>query len=77
MFILMNTWIFKKIFKENKFPDKCKFFSSLKDCVINEKEYQRADKVWKVFKIKRFSRIPWFVLKNWCIVVMWCFWKIH
>ena len=42
---------FKK-FKENKLPDKCTFFSSVKDCGINEKEYQRAINVWKVFKIK-------------------------
>ena len=33
----MNS--FKK-FKENKLPDINKFFSSLKDCGINEKEYQ-------------------------------------
>ena len=42
---------FKK-FSEHKLPDKCEFFSSLKDCGINEKEYERALTVWKVFKIK-------------------------
>ena len=41
-----------KRFNESKLPDKNKFFSSLKDCGINEKEYQRANNVWKVFKIK-------------------------
>ena len=41
---------FKK-FKESKLPDKDKFFSSLKDCGISEKEYQRACDVWKVFQI--------------------------
>ena len=40
---------FKK-FKESKLPGK--FFSSLKDCRVSEKEYQRASDVWKVFKIK-------------------------
>ena len=40
----------KKI-KEKELPDKCKFFSSLKDCGVNEKEYQRVDNIWKVFKI--------------------------
>ena len=44
-----------KRFKENKVTDKCKFFSSLKDCGINEKEYQRAINVWKVFKIKNLG----------------------
>ena len=33
-------------------PNKSKFFSSLKDSGINEKEYDRAIKVWKVCKIK-------------------------
>ena len=48
----MNS--FKK-FKENKLPDKSKFFSLLKDCGINEKEYQRAINVWKVFRIKNLG----------------------
>ena len=43
----MNS--FKK-FKECKLADTCKFFSSLKDCGINEKEYQRAISVWNVLK---------------------------
>ena len=34
----MNS--FKK-FKESKLPDKSNFFSSIKDCDINEKEYQK------------------------------------
>ena len=33
-------------------PDKSKFFSSLKDSGVNEKEYKKAVNVWKVFKIK-------------------------
>ena len=41
---------FKK-FSENKLPDKCKFFSSLKDKCISEKDYQRANNVWNVFKM--------------------------
>ena len=42
-------------FNESKLPDKNNFFSSLKDCGINEKEYQRADNVWKVFKIENLG----------------------
>ena len=57
----MNS--FKK-FRENKLPDRCKFISSLKECGINEKEYQRAINVCKVFKIKKLRRIPLFVFKN-------------
>ena len=48
----MNS--FKK-FKEIKLPDKDNFFSSLKDCGFNEKEYQRAINVWKVFEIKNLG----------------------
>ena len=45
----MNSF---KRFNENKLHDKSKFFSSLKNYGINEKENERAIKVWKVFKIK-------------------------
>ena len=41
----MNS--FKK-FNEPELPERDKFFSSLKDCGISEKEYQRAISVWKV-----------------------------
>ena len=41
-----------KNFKETNLPDIDNFFSSLKDCGIGEKEYQRACDVWKVFEIK-------------------------
>ena len=42
---------FKKS-KETNLPDIDKFYSSLKECGISEKEYQRACDVWKVFEIK-------------------------
>ena len=42
-----------KRFNEDKLPDKGKFFSSLKNCEINEKEYEKAVNFWKVFKIKK------------------------
>ena len=44
-----------KKFEESEMPDIDKFFSSLKDCGISEKEYQRACNVWKVFKIKNLG----------------------
>ena len=40
-----------KRFSENKLPDKCKFFSSLKDECIGEKDYQRANNIWNLFKM--------------------------
>ena len=45
---------FKK-FKEASLPDINKFFSSLKDCRITDKEYKRACDVWKVFEIKNLG----------------------
>ena len=45
---------FKK-FKETNLSDIDRFFSSLKDCCVSEKEYQRACDVWKVFKIKKLE----------------------
>ena len=40
-----------KRFSENKLPDKCKSFSSLKDECIIEKDYRRASNIWNVFKM--------------------------
>ena len=45
---------FKK-FKEGKLPVTDKFFSSLKECGISEKEYQRACNAWKVSEIKNLG----------------------
>ena len=41
---------FKK-FSEDKLPDRCKCFSSLKDECISEKYYLKAVDVWNVFEI--------------------------
>ena len=40
---------FKKS-SEDKLPDRCKFFSSLKDKCISEKDYLKANNIWNVFK---------------------------
>ena len=42
---------FKK-FSENKLPDRYKFFSSLNDKCISEKDYLKANNIWNVFKMK-------------------------
>ena len=44
----MNS--FKK-FSANKLPDRCNFFSSLKDECISEKDYLKANNIWNVFKM--------------------------
>ena len=41
---------FKKFFSE-KLPNKCRFFSSLKDECIIEKSYLHATNIWNVFKM--------------------------
>ena len=51
----MNTWtvvwIYEKFF-DNKLPDRCDFFSSLKDDCINEKDCLHAVDVWIIFQMK-------------------------
>ena len=41
---------FRKLF-DDKLPDRCEFFSSLKDECISEKDYLDAIDVWIMFKI--------------------------
>ena len=45
---------FKK-FSDDKLPDRCKFFSSLKDVCISEKNYLKLNNIWNVFKINTMS----------------------
>ena len=40
-----------KRFSENKLPEKCKFFSSLKDECLSEKDYLKAADIWNMFKM--------------------------
>ena len=51
-----------KRFSEDELPDKSKNFSSLKDSEINEKGYERAVNVWKIFKIKNFGQYHDFIM---------------
>ena len=48
----MNS--FKK-FNETKLPSKNKFFSSLKNEGISEKDYEKAKNIWNTFKIKNLG----------------------
>ena len=40
-----------KRFSEGKLPDKCSFFSFLKDSGFSEEKYQRANSLWNTFKM--------------------------
>ena len=53
-----------KRFNEDKLPDKCEFFSSLKDKCISEEEYDRAINIWNVFKIKKLGEYHELYLKQ-------------
>ena len=54
---------FKK-FSEDKLPERCEFFSSLKDECISEKDYERAKHIWNILKIKTLGDYHDFYLKT-------------
>ena len=53
-----------KRFSENKLPDKCNFFSSLKDECIGEKDYQGTNNIWNLFKMNLTSNYHDLYLKR-------------
>ena len=57
----MNSF---KRFSEDEVPNKSKFFSSLKDSGVNEKEYKKVVNDWKVFKIKSLGEYHDLYLKT-------------
>ena len=61
---------FKKFF-DDKLPDASKYFSSLKDECISEKDYLHANNLWNLFKVntmgdyhKLYSKIDVFLLSD-------------
>ena len=54
---------FKK-FSEDKLPDRSKFFSYLKDVCISEKDYLKANNIWKVFIMNRMGDYHGLYLKS-------------
>ena len=61
-----------KRFSEDKLPDKCRFFSSLKDKCISEEGYDRAINIWNVFKIKTLGEYHDLYLKTEVFVISRC-----
>ena len=57
----MNS--FRK-FNETELPSKNKFFSSLKDKNISEKDYKKAKNIWNTFKIKTLGEYHDLYLKT-------------
>ena len=64
-------------FSEDKLPDKKHFYKSLKNKHISENVYLHAIQIWNNFKIKNMGDYDDLLCKNWCVVISWCFWKIH
>ena len=60
----MSILLVLKKFKERKLPDIDCFFSSLKYCGINGEDYERAVKVWNVFRIKKLGEYHDLYLKT-------------
>ena len=54
---------FKK-FSENKLPNRCDFFSSLKDECISERDYLHAINIWNTFKMNKIGYYHDLYLKN-------------
>ena len=54
---------FKRFF-EDKLPDRCKFFSSLKNKCISERDYSHAIGVWNAFKMKTVGDYHYLYLKK-------------
>ena len=64
---------------EDKLPDRCEFYGSLKDGCISEKDghiseenYLHAVNVWNDFKMKSLGDYHDLYLKSRCIVIDWC-----
>ena len=54
---------FKK-FSEDKLPNRCDFFSSLKDECISERDYLHAINIWNTFKMNTIGYYHDLYLKN-------------
>ena len=51
-------------FSENKLPNRCEFFKSLKDKCISEKDYERANNIWNAFKMNSMGNYHDLYLKR-------------
>ena len=55
---------------ENEVPDRCNFFSSLKDKCMSEKDYSHTITVWNTFKTNLMDDYHDLYLKT--DVLFWC-----
>ena len=59
---------FKK-FSKNKLPDRCKFFSPLKDGCISERDYLKANSIWNMFKMNTMGDYHDLYLKTYVLLL--------
>ena len=60
-------------FSEDKLPNKCEFFSSLKRRCIGEKDYFKAINVWNVFKMNAMGDYQDLYLKTDFLLLVYVF----
>ena len=65
-----------KRFFEDKLPDRCKFYSFLKDGCISDKKYLDTIKVWNKFKINTMSNYHDLYLKTDVLLLTYVFEKL-
>ena len=63
-------------FSENKLPNRCKFFSSLKGKCISKKYYLKALDVWNVFAINTMGDYYDLYLKTYVLLLVHMFEKL-
>ena len=63
-------------FKE-ELPSKEKFYSSLTDRKISDKEYEHVLNVWTKFWNGNDERLSWLVFKMWYFIISRYVWKIY
>ena len=63
-------------FSENKLPNRCKFFSSLKGKCISKKYYLKALDVWNVFEINTMGDYYDLYLKTYVLLLVHMFEKL-
>ena len=62
-------------FKE-EFLSKDKFYSSLTERKISDKEYEHVSNVWNKFWDENDERLSWIAFDMWHFIISQCVWKI-
>ena len=69
----MDSW---EKFNETSLPDKESFYSELNKEGIADEDYAHAQKVWKVFEIKKSWWVSWFICSKQYVIACRCVWKL-